>query len=549
MLRGSRAVFVPLCLTLLACGSGKGEGLCQHNSDCPSGQGCASGACAVVPCGGSCAADEACGTDNTCVKAQGASCASHTCPAGYPCNAGGVCARSCTLDAQCDTGFICNSALKSCAQCSNSTQCEGTKATPVCDDAGSGTCVACNVNFDCTKALGSGHFCDAHLCKPGCKGTADCNASLGETCDTTATTGRCIQCKVNADCAAQGPAASACDETGHCVQCYGTTPAAAKIWCGSGTPECNLASKTCVACLPANDASGQDCGYPFNGTMDPHDARTCNPATYRCQDGCQFDAQCGCPRTASGGAESACPRDPDQEHCDPSRTTMAGVTSATLGACVQCTTNTHCEYRIIGSTLPDPVSRPRLNGARCVTDSCVEGCDTDADCWPDHATTNGKICHLGAPGDANNHQCVECKCDVPGADPSFCEFNTDSTRACSNTTGGNPRVCDASTLSCRLKRQGESCDANTECGAEAPGSQCFALGAVGGVSGTGFCTLFRNADYATPTLSCSPSKGVPGRCADFYNGSCACTPNSAHAPATSTHGSSEVCVPTSCSYH
>ena len=548
MLRGNPAVFLWLCLAFVACGGGRGAGPCQHNYDCPSGQGCVSGACAVVPCGGSCAADEACGTDNVCVKAQGASCANHTCPTGYPCSAGGVCARTCTLDGQCDSGFICNSALKACAQCSNSTQCAGLKATPVCDDTGSGSCVACNVNFDCTKALGSGHFCDAHLCKPGCKSTADCNASLGETCDTTVTPGKCIQCKTSSDCAAQGPAASACDDTGHCVQCYGATPEAAKAFCGSGTSECNLATRSCVACLPANNATGQDCGYPNGGTLDPHDARTCNPSTFSCQDGCQVDAQCGCPRNASGGAESTCPRFPDQEHCDPNRTTMAGVTGTTLGACVQCTDNTHCEYKIHGTTLYGG-SHAQFNGSRCVTDSCVEGCDTDADCSPTHAAPNGKICHLGPPGDANNHKCVECRCDVPGADPTFCELNSDGSRACGNTFGGNPRVCDKSTLSCRLKRQGESCDANTECGATAPGSQCFPLGTANGIVG-GFCILYRNYEPpSTPTLYCSATKGTPGRCGDFCDHSCQCQAGSACATATSTNGSYQACVPASCNYH
>ena len=547
MLRCRAAVFSSLCLALLACGGGKAPGQCLHHFDCAAGQACLSGTCAVAPCGGSCQADEACGNDNTCVKAQGTSCADHSCPKGYPCNAGGACAKACTFDAQCEAGFLCNSALKSCAQCSNSSQCEGKKTTPVCDDQGSGNCVACNVNFDCTKALGSGHTCDAHACKPGCKSTSDCNASLGETCDTSVTPGRCIQCKTRADCAAQGPAASACDDTGHCVQCWGATQTAANAFCGTGSPECNLASKSCVACLPANNATGQDCGYPVSGAMDPHEASTCNVSTYSCQNGCQVDAQCGCPRNAPGGAESACPRYPDQEHCDPNRTTMAFVTGATLGACVQCTDNAHCEYKIHGTTLYGG-AHAAFNGSRCLTDSCVEGCDTDADCYPDHATPNGKICHRGAPGDANNHKCVECKCDVPGADPSYCSQNSDGSPACSNTAGGNPRVCDASTLSCRLKRQGESCDANTQCGAAAPGSACASLGSAGGVSGTGFCVLYRNSDVSNPTLYCSLYKGTQGRCGDFCDHFCQCQSGSACATATSTNGSYPACVPASCSY-
>jgi hypothetical protein len=463
------AVLASLCLALLACGHGKANGQCQHNFDCPPGQGCDSGTCKVLPCGG-CQPDQACGADGNCIAAQGASCADHTCPAAFPCNAGSVCARQCTLDSQCDPGTFCNSGLKSCTECSFDSQCAGKAGKPACNTT-TGFCAACNVDFDCVKALGTGHFCDAHVCKPGCKTNDDCSASLGETCDTSVTPGKCVQCHTNADCAAQGPSASACDDTGHCVQCWGATQAASNTFCSSGTPECNLALKRCVACLPVNNPTGLDCGYANGGTMDPHDARTCNPATSTCTDGCQVDAQCGCPRTVGGGSvESACSRFPDQEHCDPRRTTMKGVTGATLGACVQCTDNTHCAYKVRGSTqypVGNPASYPyaTMNGARCVADDCVEGCDADADCWPDHATSNGKICHIGAAGDPNNNKCVECRCDVPGADPTYCELNTGgASRACSNTAGGDPRVCDAHTLLCRKKDQNEQCTTSNECG-------------------------------------------------------------------------------------
>jgi hypothetical protein len=459
-----RSPAVLLCLALVACGNGNIDGQCQHNFDCPAGEACASGLCKVVACGG-CQLDEACGSDSVCAKAQGASCANHTCPAGYPCNAGGVCAKPCLLNGDCDPGFLCNSTLKSCAECLTNGQCAGKAGKPVCDTdpaagvqaaTGQGACVACNVDFDCATALGAGHYCDANVCKPGCKTTDACNKSIGETCDTSVSPGRCIQCKANADCAPQGPGASACDDAGHCVQCWGSTQAAANTFCGPGTPECNVKNKSCVACLPANNASGLDCGYSNGGTMDPHDARTCNPATYGCAAGCEVDAQCGCPRTAPGGAESACPRFPDQEHCDASGTTMPGVTGPTLGACVQCTDSRHCEYRIIGSTFVDPKSRPKLNGARCVADSCVEGCDADADCWPDHATSNGKICHLGAAGDANDHKCVECRCNTLSADGTYCEDDP----LCTN----QGKVCDRATLLCRKKRQNEQCLISSECG-------------------------------------------------------------------------------------
>ncbi|TMA32037.1 MAG: hypothetical protein E6J88_02980 [Deltaproteobacteria bacterium] len=137
-----------VCLAIVACGKGAPNGnQCQHNFDCKAGEGCVNGTCEVLPCGG-CQADEACGADEKCVPAQGAACADHTCPAAYPCNSGGVCAKPCVVNGDCDTGFFCNSALKSCTECAFDSQCAGKTGKPVCN-TDNGTCAACNVNFDC----------------------------------------------------------------------------------------------------------------------------------------------------------------------------------------------------------------------------------------------------------------------------------------------------------------------------------------------------------------------------------------------------------------
>jgi hypothetical protein len=509
-----------LCLAAFACGKGSPEDGCQHDFDCPAGEGCANGKCLVLPCGG-CQPEEACGADGNCVPAQGASCADHTCPAAFPCNSGGVCARPCTLDGDCDPGFFCNSALKSCTQCAFDSQCAGKKDTPVCN-TDTGMCAACNVDFDCVKSLGSGHYCDAHVCKAGCKTTADCNAGLNETCDTSTAAGKCVQCHTNTDCqSAFGTSAGACDDTGHCVQCWGADQATANTFCSAGTPECNIPLKTCVGCLPANDAAGTDCGYGAGSTRDPHDAMTCNPDDHQCVPGCQVDAQCGCPRNA--GVETSCARFPDQEHCDPNRTTMAGVTGQTRGACVQCTDNTHCEYKI--AAIGHPYGT--MNGARCVNDACAEGCDTDDDCWPDHATPNGKICHLGSSLDPNDHKCVQCRCDVLSGDGTYCEVLTNGQPACAPGPGGAPRVCDSATLACRPRRQGERCLNSNECGDNSdPSTSCI---------GSGSLCVYSSHDGAGTggTTHCAPDDsfgrcGVP--CDDFQNNYCTET---THCPVNS----------------
>ena len=531
-----------------SCGGTRPSSLggCQRDRDCPAGQGCVQNSCTPLPCGG-CQPDEACGSDGKCAPAQGQSCANHTCPAAFPCN-GSVCSKTCTVDVDCDKGYVCNSQLHSCAQCTFDKQCEGVAGKTHCDGQ-SGTCVACNANIDCTTAVGTGHYCDvAHTCKAGCLRDADCNASIGETCDGAAgtTPGKCIQCKRDGDCLGGAPS---CDETNHCVQCSGATQAAANSFCGPGgnTPECNLATKTCVGCLPANNQSGLDCGYPLpGGTRDPHVAQTCGPAN-SCVEGCQFDEQCGCVRNSSG-AEGDCYRKSlGLEHCDPKRTSMLqadGVTyKPSQGGCVQCVNNAQCAYK----------RTPRA-GSRCTNDSCEPFCDSDADCLlPDAANpgaTRQLFCQQTPGHDAQHKTCTECRCDVPGADATYCEVNTDGSAACAPASG-SPRVCDRDTLLCRKKNQGELCLTSGECGNayDPTVGQCLPT--------PGFCAFHSHPGSTTGGETyCSPSKNV-GRCAvpcdDYFTNRCVggtnC-PSGSSCRAATNEASKPInsCVPSSCSY-
>ncbi|HUJ25304.1 MAG TPA: hypothetical protein VLW85_04745 [Myxococcales bacterium] len=540
-----------VCLLAAACGKGTtSDGTaCTHDFDCKAGEGCVDGTCEALPCGG-CQADQACSTGGTCITAQGAACDSVVaCPAGFPCNSGGTCAKPCTINNDCETGFVCNSGLKSCTQCAFNGDCKSAKGMPVCDtdptagasaSSGQGLCVECNVGLDCTKALGSGHYCDDHVCKPGCAGDNDCSANAGETCDTSTTPGKCIQCHTNTDCLNTfGSSLGVCDDTNHCVQCWASDQGTASSQC---TPdECNLTTKTCVQCLLANNAGGKDCGYGPPGSRDAHDESTCNPSSSQCVPGCATDAQCGCPNNGPGNTESLCGRYAVQEHCDPARTASVDQPgTATLGACVECRPghSEDCSYTVVGNhqyTSGPSSSNPYAvnNGAYCVNDSCKAGCGADADCWPDHATSNGKICHLGPAGDPNNNKCVTCACDSPGTEDTWC-----SSAKCTGT-----KVCDTATLTCRQKQQGETCLHDTECGSSAAslGSTCNSIGGAG----HGFCM-----QHATPNLGddlyCFAG-GNLGRCADFCDDICACASGSSCFQATSTDGvGTTACKPTSC---
>ncbi len=599
------ALFAPLALATLvlaACGGGGQPGTvlpdgglaCVHNFDCRSGQGCINNVCQALPCGG-CQPDQACADNGTCVNAQGASCPSVGCPSGYSCN-GTVCTKPCTLDADCGTGFVCNSGLKQCAQCTFDNQCAGVAGKPRCDST-SGTCVSCLNPIDCSH----GNFCNttSHQCVPGCQVDGDCNVSIGEHCSgaTASAPGQCIQCTKateKTDCTAQG--FPACDSTGHCVACVDDT------YCTPGVPRCDTSSKSCVACLPANDAVGGDCGTRFynGGPQDSHDQKTCNPSSHSCVAGCAHDTQCGCPRNADG-TESNCPRYPHNtcfndtqcnvaagdhcctsasgtcvtpsggtpgqcirnhavavvsgEYCDTAKTTNSDGNPA-LGACVECLVghNDQCRYRVHGSTQFQG-AYASLTGSRCVADFCVEGCDSNADCQ------SGKQCHLGSPGDPNNNKCVDCSCGDGTStqdNGSWCPDTTD----CPNIGSGpslQVRVCDAHTLSCRSKRFNETCSATTECGdindpavAGAASSTCVPVPAV--------CVkLYQPTTLDSVNTQCR-TPGLPyGRCGipcqDFTNNLCdansqstgQCPNNSiCRGVDDSAGGHGKYCVPPSC---
>lgn len=454
----SRAGLFAACLAALlsACGSGDpGVPTCQFNRDCKAGEACVQGVCKAVPCGG-CEADQVCvEATSTCVPAQGAPCPAAGCPTGYQCN-GTTCSKVCVLNRDCDAGTVCSAGK--CVQCFDDGPCASVAGKPHCD-ALAGNCVECTTPIHCS-ALGTGHFCDtaSHTCKAGCKVDGDCNLSNGEKCDTSAgTPGKCIECKSDTDCSLTAPA---CDATGHCVMCT------ADKYCGPGTPRCQTSTKTCVVCLPENDPTASDCSINTDGHVDTHTAMTCDPGPKTCVPGCKVDNQCGCPRDSSGN-EKNCPRKWVQEHCDPLRTTMDGVAGPTIGACVECTANAHCSCLVAGTAntgaCKDNPKLGSLNGSRCVNDTCVAGCDADADC------PANKLCSLAGP---TAHTCVECSClnktirDAEGVSGGWCDDPAASGKigGCGVTSQGAQRVCDGLSLKCRLKRQNEGCTTSTECG-------------------------------------------------------------------------------------
>ena len=136
---------------------------------------------------------------------------------------------------------VCDAASGMCVQCTATAPGECTGATPLCDTmAGSATlntCVACNVNSDCTS-LTAAECSPTHTCVP-CTGNAACTAR-GTT--TVCGAGTCVQCTAmnETPCAANScnPATNTCT----------TTPRTTVRTCGAcvADSEC-MADNRCVA--------------------------------------------------------------------------------------------------------------------------------------------------------------------------------------------------------------------------------------------------------------------------------------------------------------
>ena len=157
---------------------------------------------------------------------------------------------------------ICNPTSQTCVQCTatDKTNCTGNR--PFCN-TGTGACVACAVNSDCTGkttlADGGGTatpICRNNACVAGCMTSAECplanQPAADKVCNTTNNT--CTQCLTNSDCAGRtsvadggGAPLSICRTAGGaggggagtCVEC---TPVAAD----AGTPPGCTAGQTCM---------------------------------------------------------------------------------------------------------------------------------------------------------------------------------------------------------------------------------------------------------------------------------------------------------------
>ncbi|MDZ4697302.1 MAG: choice-of-anchor Q domain-containing protein [Deltaproteobacteria bacterium] len=161
----------------------------------------------------------------------------------------------CTSHANCagKTGRpICDSATKTCVKCTDSAQCGMAEPTePVCEPT-SGECVECTGHVSCKGKPGKPICSGVSLSCVRCGGNSDCLAATPATPICLQGSGECAECNADTDCSA--PTKPLCSAAGVCVAC---DQAGAKT-CGgkpNTPPVCDASTGRCEQCLMHADCT------------------------------------------------------------------------------------------------------------------------------------------------------------------------------------------------------------------------------------------------------------------------------------------------------
>ena len=397
-----------------------------------------------------------------------------TCLAGYKwgnrCIQGSTGSASCGCQAAADCagnphGATCNTLYRRCT-CKSNAECK--KAPYVgCYMANSySTYMHCQQACKADSSCGYGLRCDkaSGRCLQ-CKADADCKSSTNKYCH--AALGKCVACKSSTDC--KSASLPTCDPaTGSCVECAGdadckkgyfwgnkcvTSGSYLKVCRCSSNADCagNPRGPTCYGYYQrCTCSSNSDCKAPYTLCERPYGS-----SSYKyCQKPCSSYKDC----TSS-----------QQPYCDKTSGKCAGCLSnancaagsspicdTTTGTCGKCKSNSDCAAS--------------LTGGYCDTSSGYCGCKGDSDCakshvWGDKCLTYGssKVCRCldaaGCKGNVNGPVCNTYyrRCTCIG--------NKDCTRA-PNT------VCAASSSTSQYAHCQKPCKTDNDC--VAPGlTKCF----------------------------------------------------------------------------
>ncbi|MFT3928068.1 MAG: hypothetical protein QM778_36405 [Myxococcales bacterium] len=357
-----------------------------------------------------------------------------------------------------------------CQACTSNTHCEnlGVRDTCVTSGAGSGKCVECQANADCTDA-------DKPLCDPSsglCKrcdqvanADAQCGMKNGSTCDEAM--GRCVECTVAtqaADCTTNGQ--TVCSNN-MCVQCTDATEVAK---CGNDV----CVSNACVNCtldLQCVAHTGKQCVTVGAGN---NDCKACDPAGATGSNGCTGLQVCNpvtftCD-TVQCLANTDCTADPNKPLCDNTHNCVRCDTLGDAEADAACAgkpgSNDICVRATGACAVCEPATdqgcpgsqsaeKDQCNGA--ATPACVD-CDASGGCAAANTICDvaklvcvSTVCTtLGLSGDCAGNPAGEA-CVDPDASGSGFEC-----RKCDPTLGGGMGTA----AGCAA---GETCQADFTC--------------------------------------------------------------------------------------
>jgi uncharacterized repeat protein (TIGR01451 family)/MYXO-CTERM domain-containing protein len=354
-----------------------------------------------------------------------------------------------------------------------------------------GSCVTCTTDSQCGNAT-SGLVCNGatHACQPGCRGMNGNGCPVIDVCtSSTSVIGACVQCLVDSTCG--GPMSGlVCNAATNTCQpgCRGMN--------GNGCPtgeSCTSMTSLIGACV--NCLVDADCGGLTSGIV-------CNAGSHTCQPGCRgMMLGNGCPT----GDVCTSP-------------------NATIGACVQCTTDADCGGPMSGTVCNGATQTCQpgcrgMNGNGCAAGqactsldstigNCVQ-CTTDADCGGvmsgivcDAATSqckpgcrgmNGNGCPAGdtcTSLDSTIGTCVQCAKDADCGGPTsgtVCDAATSQCKPGCRGSGGNGcPTGDTCTSTDGTIGTCVQCTKDADCGSTTSGQVCDATGTCApGCRGTG----------------------------------------------------------------
>jgi len=209
---------------------------CRTASDCPYDTlGCSAGACGGCGSSAECPANDTCegvrdgGIGGTCACHDNSGCGGNAPACLLPDGGGATGTCGCTASSQCPTGHLCNTALGSGVCFPSCTTPAGacnpsSLLAPVCMPS-TGLCVGCVTNADCAQSSANGSG-----------STPVCNA-----------TNNCVECLTDTDCTNLNPGSPYCIQES-CSQCRTSTD------CPSGYPPgCNSVLLQCGSCSANSD--------------------------------------------------------------------------------------------------------------------------------------------------------------------------------------------------------------------------------------------------------------------------------------------------------